>query len=142
MRKILLVLLIISLVGCQSNLMNIYNTESENQPLSVQISLETDKDIYQSNQQMIITVKALSNKDLNDTNIQVNGIFSRDSYRLSISEQVNLLSGKEEIIELHYTTPRCNTCSGIRAGTYEIIAIVSKGTEELSRINKSIQLKQ
>ncbi|MBN2422059.1 hypothetical protein JXB41_02435 [Candidatus Woesearchaeota archaeon] len=141
MKKIIVLVLILFVIGCKQSLIG--NNLIKEKPLEVNIiDLNADKELYHSNELMKINVLIESNQDINGVNLKVYGIYSKNSYRLSYSEKINLTKGNENLVEVHYTTPRCNTCSGISEGIYDIMAELDFNEEKLAEKTISVEIRQ
>lgn len=87
------------------------------------IVLDTNKDQYHSKENMQITTKIFSEQEFQGANLKLIGIYA-SRYRMDITEKVDITKGENVVIS-SYKLPNCNTCSGIREGSYDIRAVLS-----------------
>jgi hypothetical protein len=140
MKRIYIFLFIVSLISCTTQTLN--NTViKQEEPLSIEMDLNTEKELYHSNELMKINVTINSNKELNNASLIVKGINSRKRFRLNKEQKINLKKGVNSFI-VEYTTPRCNTCSGIKEGTYEIIAKLIHDENIIANNSSNVEIKQ
>ena len=132
MKKLLISLFLIFIVGCtaQSAVIKEISINS--------LTLATDKELYHSNENMNVSVTADISDACNAT-LRVYGINSRYN-RLDKTQIVKLSKGLNTL-SVDYTTPRCNTCSGIKAGTYDITAEL-KIENTTSNASKKVDIQQ
>jgi len=138
MKKLLLTfILVLFLAGCQETKEATYTTE---QGSAVGVSLSTEKELYHSNEMMKIHVDMLASNFINGAELRVYGIYA-GSYRLDYKRSVDLEKGSNEA-DIEYRTPSCNTCSGIKAGNYDIIAELTKNGNIIGKSTKRIEIQQ
>lgn len=131
-KYILTILTLILLAGCQM--------QTELTPKIGSITLETDKDLYHSNEIIHVTSKVSSQTDLNNITIHFYGIYA-GRYRLEHTLQSELKRG-ENIIIFDYTAPKCYGCAGISPGTYQISADVLYDSKIMSTTTINVELRQ
>ncbi|MBW2991722.1 hypothetical protein KY345_00710 [Candidatus Woesearchaeota archaeon] len=139
MKQILFILLAIFLVGCQETELDIQEV-SEETPPQANLELTTDKDLYHSNEMMNINVNIATDMQADNVSVRVYGIYASRN-RLDMSKNLDLNIGSNDAV-FEFKTPSCNTCSGIRAGTYEINAEISKDGEVIGKTSKEIEIRQ
>ena len=132
MRNIILMLALIFLIGCKAEAIETSAINS--------ITLDTDKDIYHSNEIIHLTSKINSQTELNSAEIRFYGI-DAGGYRLDHTITQNLNKG-DNIITFDYQAPRCYGCAGIKPGTYEITAIISYNHDILATTAVNTELRQ
>lgn len=112
------------------------------QDLSIDLSLSTDKTVYHSKENIILTVKLKSNQNVNGVLIKAEGIQGRSVNYFSQSQTVDLKNNQEEIIILTSTLPSCSSCSGISAGDYTITMQVLYNNKLINQKSIIINLQQ
>jgi hypothetical protein len=101
-------------------------------------SVTTDKDLYHSNDVMMMKILINSTGSASDTSLKIEGI--TDSYgqtRLSHIMRANLTPGSNLFL-YDYHLPSCSKCSGLNPGTYPIMITLEKNGTIIS--NKSIEV--
>ncbi|MBD3204537.1 hypothetical protein GF327_09680 [Candidatus Woesearchaeota archaeon] len=141
MKQIILILLILLFLSCSNQKINSSEAVVIDPPLVVRMNLNTDKSLYHSNELMNISVSMDSNKNIPNVTLNVKGIYSKNRYRLDKVQMINLFKGNNVVV-VEYKTPKCNTCSGIRQGVYEIIAELSVDSVLVANNSAKIKIKQ
>jgi len=94
------------------------NSSSENNEKyqdNITLQISTDKEMYQSAQEMHITFLIQTNIGIKNALLECTGIINRFKY----SKMLNLSKGKTNLSAV-YVLPRCNVCGGIRPGKYNL----------------------
>ena len=105
----------------------------------VKAELSLNKPVYKSGERMDITIKINSPKKM-DVDVNLYGIFAR-YYRMNKTQSIVLEPGPNTI-SFTYTTPPCNQCAGVAAGTYVITAEVLYNDDLVAKVMKNVELKQ
>ena len=106
------------------------------------LSVNTDKELYHSNNVMNITVAVTSPKTIDNVTLNITGIEDRyGDMRLSHQIQVNLSPGTNTLT-YDYQLPPCSKCAGIDPGNYSFNVTLEQGGTILDQTNYSIQLEQ
>lgn len=106
----------------------------------VVVSLETDKEEYQSADIMQAYIEIASEEYLGEAFLRLHGIANRvgveylDEYRL-----VELTPGTVQVI-ISERLPVCSACSGLSAGTHVIYAEIISDNVAIGSATKSIQI--
>ena len=142
MKQILLITAILLLItGCAEQ--KIAQQKSEDTTASTQqlsAAIETDKETYHSSEMMSINITLSSNTDIENASVRIYGIEASGN-RIDISKQTNIKQGKNTV-NFEYTTPKCNTCSGIKPGTYQLNTEVMQKGEIIAKTSKDINIQQ
>jgi len=114
MMKYLLLLLL--LVGC------VYVVEETSVPAGFEadpfsVKLSTDKSLVHSAENIHI-ISDIHSPIEGDATVRFYGIYSK-KYWLDHTQPVFLTKG-QNVVTLDYRAPKCNTCSGIKEGSYDI----------------------
>jgi len=138
MKKILLFLVLIFVIGCQveGNLVS----EPATVPSVDSVSLMLDKDLYHSGEIIHIDANVNSEMVLNNVTVRFYGIHA-SRYRLDNSQIVDLDVGDNKVV-LDYKAPPCYGCAGIKPGTYYIKADVIYQEEVLGTASVDIEIRQ
>lgn len=112
------------------------------QNLSVGLTLTTDKTVYHSQENIILTVKSKSNQDVNNILVKAEGIKGKSANYFSKNQIVNLTANQEETVNLTSTLPSCSSCSGILPGDYSITTQVLYNNEVINQKTITINLQQ
>jgi len=105
-------------------------------------SVTTDKDLYHSNDVMMMKILVNSTGFTTDTSLKIEGI--TDSYgqtRLSHFMRANLTPGPN-IFLYDYHLPSCSKCSGINPGSYPISITLEKNGTMISNMSIAVNLEQ
>lgn len=105
-------------------------------------SVITDKDLYHSNDVMMMKILVNSTGFTTDTSLKIEGI--TDSYgqtRLSHIMRANLSPGPN-IFMYDYHLPSCSKCSGINPGSYPISITLEKNGTIISNKSIAVNLEQ
>ncbi len=145
MKKILFFILIgsILITGCTNqNLNNNQQTNTLPTP-NIDIQLKTDKEIYHSQEKILLTAEILSDQNLNEVIIMAKGITNsvNRSY-FNQSKIINLQKNSRQQIKFSQILPNCNSCSGLRPGNYNITVSVNKQGQNLGQNNLLIKIQQ
>lgn len=134
---IILILTLASLfiAGCTNE---IANSRPEN--ITLNMNLNTDKELYHSNEVMKIKLDFRSSEDMGTAAVNVYGIYAARN-RMDLSGNVNIISGDNEVY-FEFTTPSCNSCSGISPGNYTITAEIIKDRIIIAKAEKIIEVQQ
>lgn len=128
MKQILLIILIL-IAGCSVQPAQEINFET----IEVyDVNLTADKDLYHSGEVIHLEAKV----DIPDATVKFYGIHSK---RNRLDQTVELVNG---LAVLDYNAPRCNSCSGIREGIYQITADVYSNEEKIGTKTIDIEIKQ
>jgi len=116
------------------------NPEPENNEIEISISVSTDKEVYGSNEEIIITVTATSLKNAENVLVKVWGIAPGTRNYIEAEETVTLNLGENEI-EFIEQTPFCTKgCGGVYPGPYSLHASVEINGEEMANAETTIEL--
>ena len=137
--KIYFIIAVLVLMAACTQQTEIQSSSTEPLTPSAALTLETDKDVYHSGETMNINVNVVSN-EVFDGDLMVYGINSR-YYRLNKTKEVNLTKGLNTFI-FEYKAPSCNTCSGIRAGAYDVTAKLTYQNETIANSTISVDIQQ
>ncbi|MBN1503167.1 hypothetical protein JW930_06490 [Candidatus Woesearchaeota archaeon] len=121
----------------QDNIHPVINGHKE----GVALMIATDKTLYHSNELINITISAISTQPLDNATFILRGIYS-GYWRLDQTFLLTLEPDKMEKINVLYTTPACNRCSGISEGAYDINAELVKDSIVLANYTISVEIKQ
>lgn len=105
-------------------------------------SVTTDKDLYHSNDVMMMKIAVNSTGFTTDTSLKIEGI--TDSYgqtRLSHIMRANLTPGPN-IFLYDYHLPTCSKCSGLDPGTYPLNITLEKNGTIISNMSITVNLEQ
>jgi hypothetical protein len=130
---LVMILIAVSAMACTS----IFKPASANVT-----SVTTDKDLYHSNEVMMVTILVDSAAQTNDTSLKIEGI--TDTYgqiRLSHIMPANLTPGSN-IFHYDYHLPTCSKCSGLDPGTYPINVTLEKNGTIISNLSIKVNLEQ
>ncbi len=133
MKKILFILSLLFLMGCESR--TIGPTGS-----AYGMQLSTDKNVYHSNEIMNITIDIQSNTDTKNMTLRIYGIYSGKN-RLERTKTITLKKGANTE-SITYKTPRCTGCAGIRPGTYKVNAQLKYNNTLLVNTSNDIDIAQ
>jgi len=106
----------------------------------VVVSLETDKEEYESADIMQANIQITSEEYLGEAFLRLHGIANRfgveylDEYRL-----VELIPGTVQI-NISERLPVCSACSGLSAGTHVISADIVLGNVAIGSTNENIEI--
>jgi hypothetical protein len=138
---ILILILVLFTVGCeQAELQEEISTAEAQETLNANIELATDKELYHSNEMMNINVDISADKEEENITVKVYGIYASRN-RLDLTKNTALSQGDNNIA-FEYKTPSCNTCSGIKAGRYQITADILKDGSKIASVSKNIDIEQ
>jgi len=106
------------------------------------VNVSTDKDLYHSNEVMVINVTVSSPGTLTNTSLRFDGL--RDNYgRERISHDIpGDLKPGETNITYSYNLPPCSICAGFSPGKYSFNVSLVQGTTVLSNMTHFIQIEQ
>lgn len=116
-------------------------TASIEEPKTVQVSVSTDKNTYHSNEPIRISVDITCNDSIEGAALRIYGLKRGNFYFLNTKKSININAGGNEFL-FQEKTPRCNSCSGLRAGTYSITAEVTYRGEDIGDGTAKIELRQ
>jgi hypothetical protein len=105
-------------------------------------SVTTDKDLYHSNDVMMMVILVNSTGFTTDTSLKIEGI--TDSYgqtRLSHLMPANLTPGSN-VFKYDYHLPSCSKCSGLNPGTYPVNVTLEKNGTIISNKEIEVNLEQ
>jgi hypothetical protein len=105
-------------------------------------SVTTDRDLYHSNDVMMMKILVNSTGFTTDTSLKIEGI--TDSYgqtRLSHIMRANLTPGPN-IFMYDYHLPSCSKCSGLNPGSYPISVTLDKNGTIISNMSITVNLEQ
>jgi len=112
-------------------------------PASVKVtSVTTDKDLYHSNEVMVMKILVNSTGSSNDTFLKIEGI--TDTYgqtRLFHVMPANLTPGPNNFL-YDYHLPACSKCSGLDPGTYPVNVTLEKNGTIISNLSILVNLEQ
>lgn len=106
-----------------STLMTI-TTSTTKTSVELDVSIESDRELYHSNELINITVTVISEKEIGGAALRVYGLKKSSYYYLDKKENIDIKAGVN-VYRYEMKTPRCNVCSGIKAGTYNINAEIT-----------------
>ncbi|MDH7592855.1 MAG: hypothetical protein QHG99_00655 [Methanomicrobiales archaeon] len=100
----------------------------------------TDREIYQSGEEMEIRVTILSPRRMENLVLKIEGIVDlRGIPRCRIEESVTLNEGSQTFA-YRYELPECSVCAGLPPGDYRLNATLSEGERVLSSVGRRIRL--
>lgn len=105
-------------------------------------SVTTDKELYHSNEVMMMKIMVNSSGYTNETNLEIKGI--QDSYgqtRLSHVMPANLTPGSN-IFVYDYHLPSCSKCAGLNPGKYPVNVTLVKNGTAISNMSVWVDLEQ
>ncbi len=105
-------------------------------------SVTTDKDLYHSNDVMMMKILVNSTGFTTDTSLKIEGI--TDTFgqtRLSHAMRANLTPGAN-IFLYDYHLPTCSKCSGLDPGTYPLNITLEKNGTVVSNMTITVNLEQ
>jgi hypothetical protein len=112
-------------------------------PASAKVtSVTTDKDLYHSNDVMMMKILVNSTGITTDTSLKIEGI--TDTYgqtRLSHIMRANLTPGPNTFL-YDYHLPTCSKCSGLDPGNYPINVTLDKNGTIISNLSITVHLEQ
>jgi hypothetical protein len=112
-------------------------------PASAKVySVTTDKDLYHSNDVMMMKILVNSTGFTTDTSLKIEGI--TDTYgqvRLSHIMPANLTPGPN-IFLYDYHLPSCSKCSGLDPGNYPVNITLEKNGTVISNMSIAVNLEQ
>jgi len=130
-----LILLFFLLTACTAQI-----TETETIPQFDKLILTTDNQLYHSGDMINIDLNIYAYEDIPDAEIRFYGIHASRN-RLDHSQIVDLKQGANTISH-NFQAPSCNSCSGIKEGTYQITSELIQNTKLLAEKTTSIEIKQ
>ena len=139
----ILIASIILITGCTNQAIN--NTPKINNfPAPVlDIQLKTDKEVYHSQEKILLTAEILSDQDLDDVIITAAGITnSLNRVYFNQSQKTSLTKNSRQQIKFSQILPNCNSCSGLSPGNYTITVSAYDHIRELAQKDILIQVKQ
>lgn len=101
-----------------------------------------DKEVYKAKENITLTVKLKSNKDINNVFIQSVGVRGKSYDYFNQSKTVNLEAGVEQTVGFTSPLPSCSSCSGVSPGTYSITTSVSANNQVIASRTISFILQQ
>ncbi len=112
-------------------------------PASAEVtSVTTDKDLYHSNEVMMMKILVNSTGFNNETSLKIEGII--DTYgqtRLLQVMPANLKPGLNSFT-YDYHLPSCSKCSGLNPGNYPINVTLEKNGTVISNLSIHVNLEQ
>jgi hypothetical protein len=112
-------------------------------PASAEVtSVTTDRDLYHSNDVMMMKILVNSTGFTTDTSLKIEGI--KDTYgqtRLSHIMNANLTPGPNLFL-YDYHLPTCSKCSGLDPGNYPIDVTLEKNGTVISNLSITVHLEQ
>ena len=106
------------------------------------ISVTTDKDLYHSKEIMNITVTVSSQGDMSNATLRFKGIQNlHGDFQINTEIPANLSPGLNTLVYKH-ELPRCSSCSGLNAGTYQVEVQLIHDGSIVSNMTHSFQLEQ
>jgi hypothetical protein len=105
-------------------------------------SVTTDRDLYHSNDVMMMKILVNSSGFITDTSLKIEGI--TDSYgqtRLSHIMRANLTPGPNTFF-YDYHLPSCSKCSGLNPGSYPLNITLEKNGTIISNLSITVNLEQ
>lgn len=123
---------------------NINTATNTNIVSNVKVNLATDLDkaTYKAQENIALTVKVKSDKDVDNVVIQSIGVRGRSYDYFNQSKTIDLKAGKEQTVSLTSTLPSCSSCSGVSPGTYSITTSVSVNNQIVQTKTNSFVLQQ
>jgi hypothetical protein len=112
-------------------------------PVNAEIaSVNTEKDLYHSDEIMNITVEVNATGNLDNATLMIEGIQDKHGRtRLSHEMQVNLTSG-ENTFTYDYQLPECSSCAGLNPGSYNVNVTLIRNGSVISNATKSVEIQQ
>ena len=104
------------------------------------LELSLNKDLFRSGELVSMQVLITSEKMMTDAEVHIYGIYA-SRYRLNETVSADIVPGENKVT-FAYTAPSCNTCAGIRAGTYTIEAELIYLGKAVARDRKEIEIRQ
>ena len=96
------------------------------------LSFSTDKDVYSSNEEMILFLSVYSPEEMNDVLLKVTGVKStKGIYHVAFSNETNLTAGENKL-SWTQQLPSCFGCNRIQPGTHFITVSITNGNEEVT----------
>lgn len=132
---IILILVLSFIAGCSTQ-----TAEHKTENLTLNMNLNTDKELYHSNELMKIKLDFRSTADMGTAAVNVYGIYAGRN-RMDLSGNVNIINGDNEVY-FEFATPSCNSCSGISPGNYTITAEIVKDDVVIAKKAKIIEIQQ
>ncbi|MEI7434348.1 MAG: hypothetical protein WCJ93_08865 [Methanomicrobiales archaeon] len=112
-------------------------------PASAEVtSVTTDRDLYHSNDVMMMKILVNSTGITTDTSLKIEGI--TDTYgqtRLSHIMRANLTPGPNVFL-YDYHLPTCSKCSGLDPGNYPLNITLDKNGTIISNMTITVRLEQ
>jgi hypothetical protein len=111
-------------------------------PKATVFSVTTDRDLYHSNDVMMMKILVNSTGFTTDTSLKIEGI--KDIYgqtRLLHNMRANLTPGPN-IFLYDYHLPTCSKCSGLDPGNYSINVTLDKNGTIISNLSTTVHLEQ
>ena len=108
----------------------------------INLATTLDKEIYKAKENITLTAKLKSNKDINNVLIQSVGVRGKSYDYFNQSKTVNLEAGVEQTVSLTSPLPSCSSCSGVSPGTYSITTSVSVNNQVVQTKTNSFVLQQ
>jgi cytochrome c biogenesis protein CcdA len=118
LKTIILITLLSLTFGC-------LQTEKE---VSIQ-KLVTDKEVYYSNETLLVSVEIFSEDDIKNVRVNVSGI--QNMFGRSMIEDSRIIGLKKgnNTVDFVFKTPSCEECSALSPGSYTINATISIGKQ-------------
>ena len=116
---------------------------TQSRPADIRISsVTTDKNLYHSNEVMMMTIMIISPDFRGDTLVKIEGIQDRHGQtRLSHLIPANLTPGSNVFL-YNYNLPACSRCAGLDPGSYPVNVTLEKAGTILSTMSISVNLEQ
>ncbi|HON81247.1 MAG TPA: hypothetical protein PLN56_04015 [Methanoregulaceae archaeon] len=103
-------------------------------------SVSTDKDLYHSNEVMMVSIEVTSSGTLDNTLLKIEGIEDRyGNYHVSREIEANLTPGTNPFSE-EFRLPACSSCAGISAGTYFVNVTIEKDGVVMDAVSHQVQI--
>lgn len=131
---------IIIVAGQESWFQNFLSSE---EPLEVKfLELSSDKENYQSNETMTLTMELESSKYAENIQIHIWGLENpRGKKWINEKRSENLKEGVAEFKSI-FKMPSCTPCEGYEEGTYNIYAMIFTDNHFLDNTSTSVHLAQ
>ncbi|MDP2753128.1 MAG: hypothetical protein Q8P40_01900 [Nitrospirota bacterium] len=103
----------------------------------------TDKEVYYSNETMLVSLEIFSEDDIKNVRVNVSGI--ENTFGRSMIEDSRVVSLKKgnNTIDFVFKTPSCEECSALSPGSYMINATVEIETDSfMKNISKPVILQR